>query len=172
LFYQGIKNFMSVEGAGQKLKARNLQEADVFLKQLYKECERDYGLTDVSQLGLAVKDKVSLETFTLYQWVTMMRDWFESKKRYDEQAVTLDRATKELTESKAQKSELEERLNRLMEEMDRMECELKEKKSKLNELEESLAVKKANLEIAEKLVSGLGDEKISWKKEKDQLNIM
>jgi len=59
-----------------------------------------------------------------------------------------------------------------MEEMDRMECELKEKKSKLNELEESLAVKKANLEIAEKLVSGLGDEKISWKKEKDQLNIM
>lgn len=56
--------------------------------------------------------------------------------------------------------------------MNRMETELKEKKSKLHELEESLAVKKKNLEIAEKLVSGLGDEKISWNKERDQLSIM
>lgn len=56
---------MTADGAGQKLKARNLQEADVFLKQLYKECERDYQLTDVSQLGPAVKDRVSLETFVL-----------------------------------------------------------------------------------------------------------
>merc|ERR1711977_293027 len=53
-----------------------------------------------------------------------------------------------------------------------METELKEKKAKLQELEESLAIKKANLEIAEKLVSGLGDEKISWNKEKEQLVIM
>lgn len=102
----------------------------------------------------------------------MMRDWFESKKRYDEQVVTLDRATKELTEAKSQKSELEERLERLMEEMARMESELKEKKGKLQDLEESLAIKKANLEIAEKLVNGLGDEKISWNKEKEQLNVM
>merc|ERR1719453_1436969 len=53
-----------------------------------------------------------------------------------------------------------------------METELREKKGKLQQLEESLAVKKANLEIAEKLVNGLGDEKISWNKEKEQLNIM
>lgn len=171
-FYYGIKNFMAAEGAGQKLKARNLQEADVFLKQLFKECERDYHLTDISQLGQAVKEKVSLETYTLYVWVTMMRDWFESKKRYDEQVVTLDRASKELAEAKSQKSELEERLERLLEEMNRMETELREKKTKLQELEESLAIKKANLEIAEKLVNGLGDEKISWNKEKESLNIM
>lgn len=39
-------------------------------------------------------------------------------------------------------------------------------------MESDLAIKKANLEIAEKLVSGLGDEKISWNAEKKQLGIM
>jgi dynein heavy chain len=65
-----------------------------------------------------------------------------------------------------------EELARLKADMERMEKELKEKKTKLNELEEDLAIKKANLEIAEKLVSGLGDEKISWNAEKKQLGIM
>jgi len=49
---------------------------------------------------------------------------------------------------------------------------LKEKKIKLQELEEDLAIKKANLEIAERLVNGLGDEKISWTKERESLNVM
>jgi hypothetical protein len=53
-----------------------------------------------------------------------------------------------------------------------MESELKEKKEKLHELETDLAIKKANLEIAEKLVSGLGDEKISWNAEKHSLSIL
>lgn len=53
-----------------------------------------------------------------------------------------------------------------------MEITQKEKKIKLNDLEKDLQVKKANLEIAERLVNGLGDEKVSWSKERENLTNM
>ena len=48
-------------------------------------------------------------------------------------------------------------LERLETEITRMQKELKDKKYKFAELESDLAIKKNNLEIAEKLVSGLRD---------------
>lgn len=69
-----------------------------------------------------------------------------------------------------EKQEAEESLERLNSEMRQMENTLKEKKKKLAELEADLANKRINLEIAERLVNGLGDEKINWDKERETLN--
>jgi len=100
-----------------------------------------------------------------------MKAWFESKKNCEEQEEIKNKATLELNRVKGEKQEAEESLERLNSEMRQMEITLKEKKKKLGELENDLANKKANLEIAERLVNGLGDEKISWNKEKDTLNV-
>ena len=101
-----------------------------------------------------------------------MKMWYESKKNYDEQSDILAKATAELNKARTEKQEAEETLSRLNNEMHQMEVTLKEKKKKLTELEEDLQIKRANLEIAERLVNGLGDEKVSWNKEKDLLNDM
>jgi len=99
-----------------------------------------------------------------------MKSWFESKKNFEEQSEILQKATLELARVTGEKQEAEESLERLNNEMRQMEATLKEKKKKLAELEADLANKKANLEIAERLVMGLGDEKISWDKERETLN--
>lgn len=98
--------------------------------------------------------------------------WYESKKNFDEQSEILAKATDELAKARTDKQEAKETLNRLNNEMHQMEVTLSEKKKKLTELEEDLQMKKANLEIAERLVNGLGDEKISWDKERETLNDM
>lgn len=56
--------------------------------------------------------------------------------------------------------------------MRQAEITLAEKKKKLSQLEEDLVIKKTNLEIAERLVNGLGDEKVSWNIERDSLTVM
>lgn len=84
----------------------------------------------------------------------------------------MQKASAELTKARNEKQEAEETLERLNKEMSQMEITLREKKTKLTELENDLATKKANLEIAERLVNGLGDEKISWDRERELLNDM
>jgi len=102
----------------------------------------------------------------------MMGSWYTSNKNFNEQTEILKKASKELNYAKDKQTAVMNELDRLETEMKRMESELKEKKEKLHELETDLAIKKANLEIAEKLVSGLGDEKISWNAEKHSLSIL
>lgn len=101
-----------------------------------------------------------------------MSSWYTSNKNYVEQSEIARKAQKELTDAKEKQTNVMNELERLETEMTRMQKELKDKKYKLAELESDLAIKKNNLEIAEKLVSGLGDEKVSWNAEKKQLGIM
>ena len=102
----------------------------------------------------------------------MMSAWYSSNRNLNEQTETLSKASKELTDAKDKQTAVINQLESLESEMKRMETQLKEKKAKLNELEEDLFTKKANIAITEKLVTGLGDEKISWNNEKNQLGIM
>lgn len=102
----------------------------------------------------------------------MMSSWYTSNKNYVEQSEIAKKAQKELSDAKEKQTNVMNELERLETEMNRMQKELKDKKYKLAELESDLAIKKNNLEIAEKLVSGLGDEKVSWNAEKKQLGIM
>lgn len=62
LFYQGVRDFMEPEGSGQKLKKKHIDDSEVYLKNLWKECQPAFGLTDISQLAECVKTKISLES--------------------------------------------------------------------------------------------------------------
>lgn len=61
-FYQGVRDYMEPEGAGQKLKKKHIDDSEVYLNQLWKLCAKDYNLTDITQLAEAVKTKISPET--------------------------------------------------------------------------------------------------------------
>jgi len=52
-------------GSGIKLKKRQIEESEVYLTQLWKICQKDFQLTDISQLAEAVKNKISQETYAL-----------------------------------------------------------------------------------------------------------
>jgi len=173
-FYNGVKSFMEEDGNGQNLTEKKIATAEAYLNQLFKLVKEDKTLdiTSEDQMPNYIKEKVSQESYALYVWVKKMKNWFTSKKNYDAQKDILKKATAELNKARLEKQEAEETLERLNSEMRQMEITLKEKKIKLQELEEDLAIKKANLEIAERLVNGLGDEKISWTKERESLNVM